>query len=373
MSEDRFSLKDHLFNREKVTYLAALLVKGVPGLDEASFVEKVMASLPDLELKQRIDLIANVLTHYLDDDFEVAARQILRSLPPPLNPDLEDDDFGDFIMAPLGRFVETHGRDHFETSVDLLRDVTKRFSMEGPIRAFIEDRPTEMLDIYSTWVTDENYHVRRLVSESTRPLLPWAPRISLEVSAPLPLLDNLHTDSTRYVTRSVANHLNDISKIEPSLVIDRLTSWKALGQQEAQELAWMTKHALRTLLKKGDAQALHLLGYSPDPKVEGTIAIKTPVVSPGQFLEFEVELVAPSDEQLVVDYHIDFVKKDGSRRPKVYKLRRLEVSASEPARLAKRHPLRANATTYTLYPGEHRVTVVANGKALATGVFELET
>ena len=371
MSEDRFSLKDHLFNSEKVAYLAALLARGVPGFDEESFAGAVMADLPSLELKQRIDLISDVLVDHLDSDFEVAAQQILDSLPPPLDPNLTDDDFGDFIIAPLGRFVELQGRDHFDSSVSLLRELTKRFSMEGPIRAFIDDRPSEMLDIYSVWATDENYHVRRLVSESTRPLLPWASRIRLEVDAPLPLLDTLHADPTRYVTRSVANHLNDVSKIEPTLVIDRLAAWRDEGQQQPAELEWMTRHALRTLVKQGNPDALTLLGFSPDPNVEGSVAITTPIVRAGESLEFEVGLIAHSQERLAVDYRIEFVKKDGSRRPKVYKLKQIELKEGTSTLLSKRHPLRANATTYTLHSGTHGLTVVANGKPVGSGSFEL--
>ena len=372
MPEDRFSLKDHLFNREKVSYLGGLLSRGIPGFDRRSFESEVMAEMPDLELKERIDLISRVLADHLDRDFEVAAIQILNSLPPPLDPTLTDDDFGDFIIAPLGRYVETHGISHFDKSVSLFHELTKRFSMEGPIRAFIDARPKEMLEIYETWVRDDNYHVRRLVSESTRPLLPWAPRISLAVSDPLPLLDLLHADRTRYVTRSVANHLNDVSKIDSSLVIERLTRWRAQDQQSPKELSWMTRHALRTLVKSGHAEALQLLGFAPNPQVEASLVVHTPVVHPGETLEFDVELRAGADEPLLVDYQIHFVKNGGKTRPRVFKLKQLKMKSGETRRITKRHPLRANATTYTLYPGIHELTVVANGTAVATDSFLLE-
>jgi hypothetical protein len=45
----------------------------------------------------------------------------------------------------------------------------------------------------------------------------------------LPLLDALHADPTRFVTRSVANHLNDIAKIAPERVLAPLADWKARG------------------------------------------------------------------------------------------------------------------------------------------------
>jgi len=249
-----------------------------------------------------------------------------------------------------------------------------RFSMEGSVRPFINQRPEETLRLFEAWARDDNYHVRRLVSESTRPTLPWAPRIELDIRAPLPLLDTLYADSTRYVTRSVANHLNDIAKIEPGLVVETLQRWREQGVQRPAELEWMTRHALRTLIKRGDSKAMLLLGYSPEPQVEiGRLTLADPVVRGGESLEFSTTIRANADENLIVDYVIDFVKKNGSISPKVFKLKRLSVSAGGTARLSKRHPLRTDATTYSLYPGTHRLTVVVNGKPMATAEFEVRT
>ncbi len=371
MADERFSLKDHLFNEAKVTYLGGLLEAGIPDFDRAAFERSVMGELTDLELKQRIDSIARHLADRLDPDFEVAADQILRSLPPPLDPTLRDNDFGDFIFAPLGVFVAEQGLDHYDTSMGLLKELTKRFSMEGPTRPFLDVHQDQTMALFEEWARDENYHVRRLVSESTRPALPWAPRIRLPIDAALPLLDILHRDPTRYVTRSVANHLNDISKVEPTLVLDRIRLWREQGLQDPGELDWITRHSLRTLVKRGDPRALALLGYSASPDIEALITEMTPEVRPGQALEFAVSLTAASDVRLMVDYVIQFVKKSGAKSPKVFKLKNLSLGAGESRVLTKRHPLRANATTYTLYPGTHEVTIVGNGTPLTAGRFEL--
>ena len=371
MTEERFSLKDHLFNQEKVAYLGGLLSTGVAGFDRHRFEEEVMAEMLDLELKERIGLIARVMGEQLDEDFETAAAQLEASLPPPLDPTLTDDDFGDFIIAPLGKFVEDEGLEHLETSLPLLRQLTMRFSMEGPIRPFIDRYPDQVFDRLMEWTADDNYHVRRLVSEGTRPRLPWAGRLSTEIERPLPLLDKLYSDPTRYVTRSVANHLNDIAKIKPSVVVQRLEAWATEGRQEPAELAWMTKHALRTLIKQGNAEALGLLGFSTDPDVTAALKITTPLVRASEALEFEVDLHAHADESLIVDYLIDFVKANGETKPKVFKLKTLDLAADTTTAMKKRHPLRANATTYTLYAGQHGLTVVANGKPVASGSFEM--
>ena len=74
------------------------------------------------------------------------------------------------------------------------------------------------------WTGHDSYHVRRLVSEGTRPRLPWGIGLTSDPARPLPLLDRLYGDRARFVTRSVANHLNDIGKKTPDAVIDRLTA-----------------------------------------------------------------------------------------------------------------------------------------------------
>ena len=216
-----FSLKDQLFNREKVEYLAGLFRAADRRFDASGFVATTMSQLNQLELKERITHIATVLEDYLGSDFRIAAEQIVAALPRPLDPNCTDNDFGDFIIAPLGQFVVRNGLEakHLRLSLKTLKAITMRFSMEDAIRAFINAHPTTTLKELERWSTDSNYHVRRLVSEGTRPLLPWSGRLSIDRSAPLRLLDTLHADPTRYVTRSVANHLNDLSKQDAQLVL----------------------------------------------------------------------------------------------------------------------------------------------------------
>jgi 3-methyladenine DNA glycosylase AlkC len=272
--------------------------------------------------------------------------------------------------------VVTHGLsdDDYETSMRTLKELTMRFSMEGPIRPFLVEFPEETLERLGYWVLDDNYHVRRLVSEGTRPTLPWAPRIGLDIERPLPFLDELHADPTRYVTRSVANHLNDISKIDSKLVYKALISWKDEDRQRPDELNWITRHSLRTLVKKGDAQAMELLGFSPHPSIEvGSIYLDSSdgAVQAGETLRFSAEVTARRDEKLLVDYEIDFVKKDGSTRPKVFKLRQIKMEKGETTTLEKTHLLKKNASTFTLYPGTHKVSLKINGQVFPGTTFTL--
>lgn len=369
-----FSLKDHLFNREKIQYLAGLLDNRIPGFSRQRFVSGVMKKLPELELKQRIAHIAHVMASHLPNDYPLAAQLIVECLPPPLDENKTDDDFGDFIMAPFGEYIVNHGMDskHLTISFNVLKEVTMRFSMEDAMRSFIRAYPSESVKVLNRWVKDKNYHVRRLVSESTRPLLPWSGRIYLSTEITLPLLSILHSDPTRYVTRSVANHINDLSKDDPELAVATLRDWRNREEQKPKELEWIMRHSLRTSLKQGHAGTLELLGYRPNPKLEiANFEILKRRFKIGEPLQFSLNIKALRNESLVVDYAIEFAKSGGKRSTKVFKATTLQLKKGESISINKTHKLRADATTYRLYPGDHRLTIQINGVSMATQTFEL--
>lgn len=363
---EKFSLKDHLFNKDKVVYLASLFKSADQSFKDKEFVAEVMKELPSLELKERIKLIARVLSSYLPTDYKKATALIVRSLPPPLDPSKSDDDFGDFIFAPLGEYVVINGHEaeRLQISLDTLRELTMRFSMEDSVRYFLRNFKAETLSVMAKWAQDDNYHVRRLVSEGTRPLLPWSGRVPLTSLETLPLLNKLYTDKTRYVTRSVANHLNDIAKSDPDLVIKTLQTWQKQAKQDQAELLWMTKHALRTLVKRGHQEALALLGYSGGEveMVNFNLADNKKEITFGQTLEIELELKCRGEGDLLIDYIVHFKKKNGSLAPKVFKWKMIPGKVDIVLKLSKRHTLKADATTFTLYPGQHVIEVQINGQ-----------
>ena len=79
--------------------------------------------------------------------------------------------------------------------------------------------------------------------------------VFLPPRATRPLLERLQADPTRYVTRSLANHLNDITKSEPDWVVQTLAGWRG------PDLDYIRRHALRCLGKRCHPGALKLLGY----------------------------------------------------------------------------------------------------------------
>lgn len=367
-----YSMKDDFFNRDTVSRLgqefeAAGVFKADP------FVEQVMAGLAPLELKARINWIAAVLEDYLPADFSAAAAGIEAALPPALDATKTDNDFGHFIHAPLGVYVENHGlAGHLSLSLDLLEKITQRFSMEFSIRAFLNAHEAAVLERMQDWVQSPNYHVRRLVSEGTRPRLPWGQNVGLTEKQTLPLLDKLHADPTRYVTRSVANHLNDITKKNPDVVLERLRQWDQLGRQNAKEWDWMARHTLRGLIRSGHPGAMTHLGYAPNVAVVVQDFRITPdAVRRGHGAEISTTLRTSDDAPLIVDYVIDFVKANEKLSPKVFKLKVLDAKADKPVFLAKRHVFKENATTFALHPGRHHLHLQVNGRTVASTDFML--
>ncbi|TMV08893.1 hypothetical protein FGK63_07175 [Ruegeria sediminis] len=364
-----FSLKDQLFNAEKIRYLAGLLAAGEPSFDPERFEAQVMQKLPALELKQRMTWIADCLAAEFPGDLPDVAPVILRALPPPLDPMLTDNDFGDFIFAPFGEWVAEVGMDHPELALDLFEELTQRFSMEWAIRPFLNRRPDLVLARMTDWCGHPHYHVRRLVSEGTRPRLPWGMAVSLDPRDPLPLLDRLHADGTRYVTRSVANHLNDISRKDPALVLNQLGRWREEARQRPGELQWMTSHALRGLVKSGHPGAMKHLGYDPDAALSVSLDLLGEARIGGA-LEFSVQVDGAKGQPVLIDYIVHFQRPGGKTSAKVHKLKQA-VIGKEPVRLEKRHRLKADATTFRLVPGAHRLEVQVNGRVRTGLDFEL--
>lgn len=366
-----YSLKDDLFNARTVGFLAGRF-DATGAVDAERLNRTVMARLPDLELKARISWIADCLCAELPGELPAAAPILRAALPPPLDPAKTDNDFGSFIIAPLGEVVVRLGlEDAPDLSLDLLGEITQRFSMEMSIRPFLARWPERTLARMGDWVEHDNYHVRRLVSEGTRPRLPWAPSIPIDVAAPLPLLDRLHADPTRYVTRSVANHLNDITKTDAGMAMDRLEGWRASRLQGRDELDWMTTHALRGLVKAGDGRALALLGYDPDAPVTVTRFDIPRRARIGDAIDLSLTVEAEADAALLIDYVFWRRRANGELAPKVHKLRKVKVRAGMPLAITKSHHLKGDATTYRLYPGLQRMDVQINGRVRASAEFEL--
>ncbi|QJF50878.1 DNA alkylation repair protein [Roseobacter ponti] len=365
-------LKDQLFNAETVGQLAREFAAALPFFDAGRFQRAALAGFAERELMARLEWIADCAEAQLSADFEEMADQLEAAMPPRLDPTLRDNDFGHFIHAVPGILAARHGLEaHRAMAMKLIYAATQRFSMEFYIRAFLTRWPEETLADLAVWAEDDNYHVRRLVSEGTRPRLPWARAVSLSPEQTLPLLDRLSADPARFVTRSVANHLNDLSKGDADLVVARLAIWADAAEQDPGELAWMTRHALRTAVKSGHPGALLALGYRQEAPLAVTLSLDAPTIRIGDALAFSCEIAVTEEMPVLVDYRISFYRPSGRASQKVFKLRQGIARPGHPFTASKFHAMKGDATTFTLHPGRHAIVLQVNGVDRAEAFFDL--
>lgn len=342
-----------------------------PSFDTAAFVAQVVPQLPPLELKARVAVFAEALRDFLPPDYPTAIHILLQILGDELEK-AEGMFVDDWLLMPVAYFVEACGLDHFEESLTAMYEITKRHTSEFTIRPFLLRYPDQLLPILHEWTNDPSPHVRRLVSEGTRPRLPWAMQLRPFMEDPTPtltLLEKLKDDPSQYVRRSVANHLNDIAKEHPQRVIDTCRRWQINASQGT---TWIIGHALRTLIKNGHPAALALLGYGPPQVRLAQLAVTPAEIAMGESvtLAFALHNETAEPQDLLIDYIIHHVKANGQTSPKVFKLTTRTLPGGESVEIQKNHSFKP-VTTRRYYPGEHGVSVQVNGRILATITFML--
>ncbi|MEM7262537.1 MAG: DNA alkylation repair protein [Planctomycetota bacterium] len=371
-AEKSFSLADELFNRETLGKLSAGLANADAKFDRKRFERRVLARFPELELKQRIEWIVEALEDHLPAKLSQAIPIFRKAMPPKLDPKRTDDDFGEFIWIVPGEYVARHGctSQDMKRSLTFLRYATQRFTSENAIRPFLSNFQDETLRFVHECADDQNYHVRRFASEGIRPYLPWAMRVLLPTAEILAVLDRLYADPTRYVTRSVSNTLNDISRCDADTVLETLDRWKADGRQSADELRWMTNHALRTLVREDYAPALERLGFPSRPKFRISKDHASADVKVGETFERSATLHSLEEQKLKIGLRVHFLKSNGTHSAKLFKIADVDATPNQRIPLEKRQPFRP-LTTRALYPGTHYSEWIVNGVSRGKKPFEL--
>jgi 3-methyladenine DNA glycosylase AlkC len=333
-----------------------------PGFDAARFEALARQGLDALELKARVDQVCTALEATLPDDFAAAADR--------LQPALADSQ--GWALWPVGEYIARRGLQHAPRSLELLHALTQRFTAEFAIRPFIVRHPELVFATLQQWARDPNEHVRRLVSEGSRPRLPWGLRLQALVQDPTPtlaLLLALQDDPSEYVRRSVANHLNDIAKDHPERVADWLEAHLPGASPERRQLL---RHASRTLIKQGHRRVLSAWGLGRALRGQVTLALQPTQVTLGDTLALTVTLrsTSPRVQRLAIDYAVHHVKADGRTTPKVFKGRVVELPAHGTLTLHKQHSMRA-ITTRRYHAGRHAIEVQVNGRSSAEAAFTL--
>ncbi len=360
----------HQINPKTAGRLAAALKRAWPPFDARGFLREVKEGLKPLELKQRVAFVGDAMARRLPPEYPKALPLVLKTLGPELNGTLGtgQDLFYHWIH---GHFVETRGLDYFDQSLQAMVEITKRSTAEFAVRPYLAKDPGRVLAFLEKQVTHPNPHVRRWISEGTRPLLPWGRRLAAFIRDPRPalrLLERLRKDPSRYVQNSVANHLNDIAKHHPDLAVKTVSAWLREGFPAA---SWIARRALRHLIKQGHPAALKALGFQAGTRTTlKDLLLDKKRVRVGEKLSFSFVLVGRARERLAVDYAIRYRSANGRTGRKVYKLTTREIKAGDAVPIRKTHSFRP-VTTRVYYPGAHAVEILVNGRTLGTAAFAL--
>ncbi|HEX6893073.1 MAG TPA: DNA alkylation repair protein [Chryseolinea sp.] len=362
-------LLKHMYNPQFFERLNAVLIETVPMFDERRFIFKVFdRTWPDLELKQRTRQITIALHEFMPSEFPEAAK-VVTSISRSIQSREKKEQSYPFIFLP--DYIELYGLENFDESMKAIEEITKLVSAEFAIRQFILKYPDAAMKQMRLWSKHKNPAVRRLASEGCRPRLPWSQELTMfrkDPSPILPILENLKTDPSEYVRRSVANNLNDIAKDNPSLVIKTARRWKS----DSQETKWIIRHGCRTLLKKGVEEALRMHGFKTDRRCTVDHLNVSKTVRIGDYLAFDFVFrnLEKRSEQFRIEYVVHYLTSTGKISPKVFKIGEYNIEATSSVSISRRQSFK-NFTTRKHYKGKHTLTILINGKPKARQDFEV--
>ncbi|MCU1446357.1 DNA alkylation repair protein [Cryobacterium sp.] len=327
-------------------------------------------ALDPLSLRERSDLLRDALLADLPGDYDSFAGTI-RSAQAGALP------FAGWLIWPVTtaiavKAIEAGTDAAFDDGMRMLAALTPRLTAEFAIRLLLAHDFARAMPIVQSWTTAADPDVRRLASEGTRPFLPWAirvPAILADPTATLPVLHALYRDEDEVVRRSVANHLNDLSRLQPELVVATTAAWLAAPDENTGQLV---RHALRTLVKKGNPQALVQLGFHPAVVDVHGPELDAQTVVFGGTIGFTIGIRNAGTEptRLAVDYVMHHQKANGSLTGKTFKLATVTLAPGEDVQLTRSHSFRA-ITTRRYHPGAHALEVQVNGVVSGRAEFTL--
>lgn len=351
----------NMYNRKYLERFADAFARLYRGFDKKKFLKSVFDSEWETkELKARMRHITVSLNKVLPGDYAVAIGIMKETAP----------NFGGFLSMIFPDYVEVYGLEEPEISIPAMELFTQYGSSEFAIRPFIIKYKKTVMPRMLKWARHKNHHVRRLASEGCRPRLPWSialPEFKKDPKPVLKVLEILKNDSSEYVRKSVANNLNDISKDHPLLALEVAKKW--YGKNKNTD--WIVKHGLRGLLKKGNKEALKLFGYhgADGIKING-LKLNSQKLRVGDKFQFSfsMKLLKPHNENVRVEYTIDFITSTGKISKKIFKITEGKYVKGNEYFFRKSHSLK-DLTTRKHFKGKHKLAVIINGEELAVTGF----
>ncbi|MGV3619215.1 MAG: DNA alkylation repair protein [Archangium sp.] len=359
----------NLIGAQQVEWLASQLTKSWKAFPAAEFKKRALDGLTKLELKARARHLCDALEATLPKEPAKAFKILVGAMEDPLQ---VTEGYGGSVFRYLAvsEFLERHGAEDLEAALPANYELTQRFSSEFCIRPLLLANSSRVVKELAKWTRDESPHVRRLVSEGTRTRLPWGRQLTNFIADPspvLPLLEALKDDDSEYVRRSVANNLNDLSKDHPQLVKTIAKRWLKVASKERRRLV---EHSLRTLLKRGDADALALIGAGGG-KLTARGELSPSKVKLGDRVTFRANVRNDGAEatHVVVEARVHFISRTGTS-VKPFRLGRVDLQPGEAVYVQRTLEL-AHRSIRTLYSGVHQVELQVNGARSPLGAFKL--
>lgn len=318
------------------------------------------------ELKERIDIIATTFDQVIPGHYEQQIQYL----------DLFADQFRGLQGFVFPQFIKIYGIDHPEVSLKYIKKWTEYSTGEFAIRPFLIKYP-RAIEKMKLWSKDSNEHVRRLSSEGMRPFLPWAERLNFVLENPqanFEILENLKYDTSKYVRKSVANHLNDLSKFLPEEVVNTCQSWLIENQRKKEKVSSsMIKHGLRTLLKNSHSKALSLFGYQSDIDITYEVDFIPKVINvPDKgVLSLNITNLEEKNILLRVEYILEFLRGKDKYHPKVFMLKEFTLNKKETIKIEKTIQFK-QLSTRKLHSGTHYIYLQINGIKTDKIKFELK-
>jgi 3-methyladenine DNA glycosylase AlkC len=358
----------NIFNPQLIKKVCLELKKFKPSFDDKEFSRNVLKSLDQLEMKDRVRLIAYELNQKLPANNQniTLLTQCLKD--EKTNPNGLDG----FEVWPLTQYIEDYGLEYYDCSMQALYKMTKVFTAEFAVRAYLNQFPQKTLKLLHTWVNDDCHHIRRLISEGTRPNLPWGHKVDYLYQKPelaLKLIEKLTNDESLYVRKSVANHLNDISHYHPEIFFSFLAKLNSNNKKHQ----WIIRHASRTLLKAGDLKAYQLNNFPTNLKLKNCeLHVSPKSIKENDKISFNIEVLLNQNKaaNLLMKLKIHYVKKNNQKSPKVFHLKEIKNNQQSLIKFTKVIHFK-KVSTRSHYEGIHQVELLINGKTQAQTSFKL--
>ncbi len=366
-----YELKTLFYNPQYNQRLCDFIQEVHPSFDSKGFTQKIFDEAWDnRSLKQRTRHITLTLKDFLPSTYPDALEVLKQTASNWLPKSQKGEDYSNTIFPD---FVAVFGVEYPDISIPALAHFTQLASSEFGVRPFIVRYPKRMMDTMLEWTKHENHHIRRLASEGCRSRLPWGMALTAfkkDATPILPILEALKTDPERYVQRSVANNLNDISKDHPELALEIGERWL---QARNPITDWIVKHALRGLLKRGNTKALRLFGFGNPEKVEiSNLMMENDAIPIGEHTYFSFDLKNNSSKaaKIRLEYGIDYMKSNGKPSRKIFQISERMYQPNEMASFKRKQHFK-NLTTRKHYAGQHSMAIVVNGEEKEKVAFEL--